>query len=255
MFIIDAHAHPFIEERDNSCLGRYGGPTTPEEFVAELKRAGISKACGTIISPTDGTDFADFKRLNADVVKLWQMFPDFIIPGIHIHPHHVEASCQEIEEMHAIGVRWVGELVPYMTGHDLYLTPDAFPIYDLMQEKGMVLSIHPTTYADLEELMTNFPRLPIVVAHPGEKPEFEAHIDRMRRYMNAYMDICGTGLFRNGLMRYGIDRVGKERFIFGTDYPICNPAMQVHGVLYDKLTDAEYEAVFAGNFLRLMGER
>ena len=253
MYIIDAHAHPFIEERDNTGLLRYGGPVTPEEFIAELKRAGISKACGTVISPTDGKNFSDLKRLNDDAVKLWKMFPDFFIPGIHIHTHHVEASCMEIEEAYAQGIRWVGELVPYMTGHDLYATRDAFPIYDLMQEKGMTLNIHPTTDADLEELMQNFPKLNIVVAHPDEKPEFEAHLDRMRRHKNAYLDISGTGLFRNGLMRYGIDRVGKERFIFGTDFPICNPAMQVHGVLFEKLTDAEFEAVFAGNFLGLVG--
>ena len=251
MLIIDAHAHPFIEERDNSGLVRYGGPKTPEDFIAGLKKAGISKACGTVISSTDGKDFNDLKRLNADAIRLWKMFPDFFIPGIHIHPHHIDASCREIEEMYIQGVRWVGELVPYMNGHDLYLTKDAFPIYDLMQEKGMALNIHPTTDADLEDLMRNFPKLPVIVAHPDEKPAFEAHLDRMRRYENAYLDISGTGLFRNNLMRYGIDRVGKERFLFGTDYPICNPAMQVHGVLYEPLTSAEFEAVFSGNFLRL----
>ena len=252
MHIIDAHAHPFISDIDNTGY-RYGGPKTPEDFIDGLKRAGISKACGTVISATDGKDFNDMKRLNDDALRLSEMYPDFFIPGIHVHPYHVEASCKEIESKHALGVRWVGELVPYMTGHDLYALRDAFPIYDLLQEKGMPINIHPTTDADLDDLMRNFPRLPIIVAHPNEKPEFERHLDRMRSHENAYLDISGTGLFRNNLLRYGIDRVGKERFLFGTDYPICNPAMQVHGVLYEMLTDAEYEAVFSKNFLALIG--
>jgi len=251
MQIIDAHAHPFIEARDNTGLYRYGGPETPEDFIAGLKRAGITKACGTVINDIEPSNWVKLKRQNADALRLSQMFPDFFIPGIHIHPHYVEESCREIEEMYAKGVRWVGELVPYMNGHDAYLPKKAYAIYDLMQEKGMVLNIHPTIGEDMENLMRSFPRLPIVVAHPGEKPDFEKHLERMRRYSNAYMDICGTGLFRNNLLRYGIDQVGKERFLLGTDYPICNPAMQVQGVLYEPLTDAEYEAVFSGNFLRL----
>ncbi|MCL2526977.1 MAG: amidohydrolase [Defluviitaleaceae bacterium] len=251
MEIIDAHIHPFIEQKDNTGLLRYGGPETPEAFIAGLKRAGITRACGTVINVTDPNTWPKFKRLNADALRLWQMFPDFYIPGIHIHPHYVEESCQEIEEMYAKGVRWVGELVPYMSGHDIYTVKEAFPIYDLMQEKNMVLNIHITTDEDLENLMSAFPRLTIVVAHPDEKPDFERHLDRMRRYKNAYLDISGTGLFRNNLLRYGIDQVGKERFLLGTDYPICNPAMQVQGVLYEPLTDAEYEAVLSGNFLRL----
>jgi predicted TIM-barrel fold metal-dependent hydrolase len=152
-----------------------------------------------------------------------------------------------------LGVRFVGELVPYMMGYEKYFIREALPIYDFMQQLGMVLNVHPTTDDDLESLLREFPRLPVIVAHPGEKEQYDAHLDRMARYENAYLDISGTGLFRNGLIRYGIDRVGCERFLFGTDYPICNPAMQVQGVMYETLTNNEKEAVLSGNFMRLMG--
>jgi predicted TIM-barrel fold metal-dependent hydrolase len=249
--IIDMHVHPFLCGEDNTALRRYGGPETPEDFVSELRRAGISMACGSVIRPVSGADFGELRAMNDVAVEFSRRFPDFFIPGIHIHSGHIEESCREIERMNKIGVRLVGELVPYMMGYSVYATREAFPIYELIEEYGMILSIHPTNDEDIENIMREFPRLPVIVAHPGEKEDFDVHLDRMKRYENAYLDICGTGLFRNNLLRYGIDRAGAERFLFGTDFPICNPAMQVHGVLYEKLTDAEKEAILSGNFLRL----
>jgi len=250
--IIDAHVHPFLTGKDNTGLYRYGGPETPELFVQELRRAGIHKACGSVISPISGSHFEDVRRHNDDAIEFYRQFPDFFIPGVHIHPCHPEDSCRELERVYALGVRYVGELVPYMVGYEEYVRRDAYPIYDLMEQLGMILNIHPTNDRDLETLMEKFPRLSIIVAHPDEKKEYDAHLDRMARYENAYLDISGAGLFRNGLLRYGIDRVGKERFLFGTDFPICNPAMQVQGVMYEHLSDEEKEAIFSGNFLRLI---
>jgi len=253
--IIDAHAHPFLSKRDNTSFLYYGtGPKSPDDFVAQLRRAGITRACGSVIRPLDGVDFNEIRGLNDDAVEMARMFPDFFIPGMHINPSFPEESCREIERMRAQGVRFVGELVSYMMGHDGYAMRAAFPVYDLMQQLGMVLNIHPADESDTDILLRQFPRLQVILAHPGEKREYLLHLDRMMRFDNAHLDLSGTGLFRNGMLRYGIDRIGRDRFIFGTDYPICNPAMQVHGVMYEELTDDEREAVFSKNFLRLMGE-
>ncbi len=46
-------------------------------------------------------------------------------------------------------------------------------------------------------------------AHPGEYTTFMEHLARMQKYENAYLDISGTGLFRYGMLRYGIDKVGQ----------------------------------------------
>ena len=46
---------------------------------------------------------------------------------------------------------------------------------------------------------------------------------------------------------------GKEKLLFGTDYPINNPAVYLHGALFEDLADAERAALFHGNFRRLCG--
>jgi predicted TIM-barrel fold metal-dependent hydrolase len=55
------------------------------------------------------------------------------------------------------------------------------------------------------------------------------------------------------MLRHGINIAGSHKFIFGTDFPIINAIMQVQGVLAEHLTDAERQAVFSGNFKRLLG--
>jgi hypothetical protein len=47
--------------------------------------------------------------------------------------------------------------------------------------------------------------------------------------------------------------VGPDRFLFGTDFPICSPALLLQGVLFEHLSDAEQEAILGGNFGRLVG--
>ena len=53
--------------------------------------------------------------------------------------------------------------------------------------------------------------------------------------------------------RRAIDTMGVDRILFGTDYPTCNPAMYLGGVLLDPLvTDAEKEKIFSLNAKRLL---
>ena len=156
--------------------------------------------------------------------------------------------------LHAQGVRWIGELVAYISGYKTYDTPAMRQILDLAQELGMVVNIHPFDLAEIDRLCADFPRLPIVIAHPSSGKEgIVARFELMARRANAYLDLSGSGVFRWGMLRAGIDRVGPDRFLFGTDFPICNPALLLQGVLFEHLSDAEQEAVLAGNFSRLVG--
>ena len=119
-------------------------------------------------------------------------------------------------------------------------------------ERGMTVSCHSMTDEEMDNLAAALPQLSIVNAHPGELARLDAHIERMQKYENVHLDLSGTGLFRYGMLRYILDKVGKEKVLFGTDYPVCNPAMYVEGVLYEKLSAAEEDAVFYDNAARLL---
>ena len=55
------------------------------------------------------------------------------------------------------------------------------------------------------------------------------------------------------MLRYGIDKVGVEKFIFGSDYPTCSLPMYVGAVLLDSgITDTEKEYIFSKNTKRIL---
>ena len=55
------------------------------------------------------------------------------------------------------------------------------------------------------------------------------------------------------MLRRAINAFGIDRILFGSDFPTCNPAMYIGGVLLDELiTDTEKEKIFSLNAKRLL---
>ena len=76
---------------------------------------------------------------------------------------------------------------------------------------------------------------------------------RMKMSENYYLDISGTGVFRHGLIRHALDDFGKERILFGTDFPVCNPSVYLGAVLMDiSISDTEREYILNKNAKRLL---
>ena len=85
--------------------------------VAALRRAGIARACGAPIRIKTPATFAEVRALNDQALAVRDRFPDFYTPGVHIHPLFLQESCAEIARCCGQeGVRWIGELVGYLTG-------------------------------------------------------------------------------------------------------------------------------------------
>ena len=118
---------------------------------------------------------------------------------------------------------------------------------------GMVVSLHTANNDQMDEMVRKNPKTVFVAAHPGEYENYKRHMQRMQISKNYYLDLSGTGLFRHGMLRHGIDDMGVERFLFGSDYPICNPGMFVGGVALDSLlSEDEKNMIFSGNAKRLL---
>jgi predicted TIM-barrel fold metal-dependent hydrolase len=251
--IIDAHIHPFIHTESNTKWFDY--PTNHEEFFADLSFAGIAKSCGSVIRPLKNPSFADIQALNREAIELKHLYPDLYIPGINVHGNFPQESCEEIEKLHKEEkICWIGELVAYMMDYENYASENMFQVYALAQDLEISMNIHPYALDEIEKICENFPKLKVVIAHPSAGSEtIKERFAFVKKYPNAYLDLSGSGVFRYGMLAYGIKTAGKHKFLFGTDYPICNPHMMIEGILFERLTDEEFEAVFSGNFKRLTG--
>lgn len=250
--IIDCHIHPPVDAASD--LSWYDPVPSRAAFVAELRACGISRACGSVIRGGAVDSFAPVAEMNHDALRFRDEFPDFYLPGIHIDPRFPDESCREIAQYHRRGVRWIGELVGYHMGYTEYLPPGSEPVYDLAQSLGIPVNFHGDNPAEIALMCTTFPRLSLVLAHPHDrKEEVVERLALVASHPNLHLDLAGSGVMRRGLIRHAIDVCGIEKILMGTDAPICNPAMYVHCVLSEHLTDAERAAVLGGNFKRLTG--
>jgi len=161
----------------------------------------------------------------------------------------LESAEEYIKKAHDKGLRLIGELTPYIYGWNSYMS--AFEIFEYAQELGMTVSCHPTSDEDMIAFAKAFPNMEIVYAHPGEKERLLFYADILNKFDNVYLDISGTGVGRYGAIRELINKAGKEKILFGTDYSVCNPAMYVSAVMYEKLTDDERECILYKNAERV----
>ncbi len=258
--IIDFHTHPFDDSTTNICSHRTYLDMSAENTAAYLKGLGITKICGTVLcrNTQDNSGYGNpwemISESNRRALKLQKQYGEFYIPGFHVHPDYVAESCAEIERMHKLGIRLVGELVPYMHGWSDYSCKAFDEILDVATAYEMVVSLHSMGNDQMDEMVRKHPKTIFVAAHPGEYGDYMRHLERMKISENYYLDLSGTGLFRHGVLRHGIDEFGPERFIFGSDYPTCNPAMFIGGVAMDTLiSDEEKSLILAGNAKRLLG--
>ena len=253
--IIDAHIHPAIMvEKSDISLFNFTNP--PEKLVATLKRAGISKAAGSVVRrfPEPPT-WDDIHQLNLAALEMRRQFPDFYIPGIHVHPDFPEESLAELETMNKQHqVKLLGELVAYIMGYPDYTVPQLDDVWALAKDLGMVVNLHLHNLEEAATILQRFPDLKLIIAHPtSETKEYNARLELISRYPNAALDISGSGPTSWNMLRHAINTAGYEKIIFGTDFPLRNPGMYVAGVLFEELSETERHAIFGGNFARMLG--
>jgi predicted TIM-barrel fold metal-dependent hydrolase len=250
--ITDCHFHPAVDaDTDMGWFYRSGDAAAQ---VAALRRAGIARACGAPVRALAPAGFAPIRAMNDGALRLRDRFPGFYIPGIQIHPRFPDESCAEIARCCGReGVRWVGELVGYMMGFgEEYASPAALAVFREAARHGAAVNLHCDDLAVVESLCTALPALNVVLAHPGAgRREIEPRVALVARLPNLHLDLSGSGIDRLGIVRQAVEQAGAHKILFGSDFPINNPAVYVHGVLFEELPESVLTAVFGGNFQRL----
>ena len=254
--IIDAHIHPAIMV-ENSDISLFSFTNPPEKLVATLKRAGISKAAGSVVRrfPEPPT-WDDIHQLNLAALEMRRQFPDFYIPGIHVHPDFPELSLEELKKHKEKGGVLVGELVYYMMGFQ-YSHPNFPELLHSARDLGMVVNFHPSKNMALNRIVTeSAPGLVTVIAHLDGYGLYEDFIELMMKNECVCADLSAYGADRPGMLRDAVKRVGSERILYGTDFPgTTNGEMQskyTAYVLSEALSDADTENILSLNAKRLL---
>lgn len=165
--------------------------------------------------------------------------------------------------------RHAGEIVglkQHIVLHDTALTPARKEICAELQERELIFLLH--THADqrieyVTELVKNFPRLKIQVAHmgrgkPGDTAFIRQVMEALRPYENVFFDT--STVRQSEMVTMAVNMIGAERLLYGSDFPFFLDEAgkedimeeQIRHILRAGLPEAQQELIFSGNFQQLV---
>jgi predicted TIM-barrel fold metal-dependent hydrolase len=126
-------------------------------------------------------------------------------------------------------------------------------------ERGKPILVHPLGEDWPEALVAlarTHPHLPIIAAHAGygdaPHPTHDAAL-RVAQEPNIVIEFCSTYL-ATGAIRRGIEAVGVERVLFGSDFPLISLEYMRIAYAEAELTLGEERFILIENALRLFPE-
>ena len=172
---------------------------------------------------------------------------------LHPDSDNIEA---EIEEILALGLKGV-KLHPDIQGvaiDDLRM----YKIYDGVQNVLPILMHTGDFRFDFSNpnrmlpVLEKYPDLTVVGAHFGGWSVWDEAAKKLKEYKNFYVD-TSSSLYamtpekaKELILSYGTDRV-----IFGTDYPMWNPEIEIERFMKIELSEKEREDILSGNTEKL----
>ena len=125
-----------------------------------------------------------------------------------------------------------------------------FPFYETVQGRIPVMfhmgdkrydHSHPSK---LRHIMELFPNLQTVAAHFGGYSMYETAYETLHDKDNCVFDVSSSLMFMpEGVAEKYIRAYGADRMVFGTDYPLWDPATETKRFFDLKLTEDEFEQI------------
>lgn len=127
--------------------------------------------------------------------------------------------------------------------------PRLFPVYDMIGDKLPIIFhmgdqrynySHP---AKLRKVLELFPKLRVIAAHFGGYTMYETAAELLHD-KNCYFDVSSSLMFmEEGIAEKYINHHGAERFVYGSDFPMWDPVVEMERFMRLKLTDAQKEQI------------
>lgn len=198
----------------------------------------------------------------------------FVVLPVGLKPNHVAhindfvaQQCREHEEFYGFGTLHAameditGELsrvaslglkgIKFHPDTQLFNIDDPrlFPAYEMMQGK-MTLMLHmgDTRYdyshpKRLRRVLELFPNLQVIAAHFGGYSMYDTALEYLDD-KNCFMDISSSLMFMSPEKAVRlINHYGAERLVYGTDFPLWDPVVEVPRFLSLPLTAQQQEQI------------
>jgi predicted TIM-barrel fold metal-dependent hydrolase len=237
---IDVHAHlgpwrfPILTHATDTMLD-YARRYNLEKII-------VSSALGIVYDMAEG---------NRELKALIDPHPG-LLGYVVTNPNVVEESAAELDAYYRYP-NFVGAKIHCEYSRTPTAAPRMAALFAEIAKRGRPVKIHnagPDWLPALRELARRHRDLPIIVAHGGGRGTGPFLKDEP----NVYLEYCGSSSAR-GVIREGLESLGPDRLLFGTDQDLLEPAYML-GKYHDAgFSPAEAEKVMYLNAKRLFGLR
>ena len=250
MNMIDMDCHPPFDVADIDYIGK----VSRKEFFANLERAGISKACGTLLIPAEFWDSHEIseaiQEVNERTMELACMESRYI-PVLRAHPDCTEVTLSQLEKYVPLGMRIVETNGAWIERAEM------IPILTYAQEQNIVLSLQNVTTEQVLVLAEKFPSLTMIVGGLTDRVFSPVCAKTILSICpQVYLKLSGFIWSCNYYLHEWCNQLDKKRLLFGSGYPDCNPATRVAALRWElrDQSDVVKQKIFSENATKLFGE-
>lgn len=261
MQIIDFHTHIYPDAiahkaaqsvRDFYSIGEGGLDGT----VGELLRCAEETPIGRFVVLPVGMKPKQVRSINEFAVRQMEEHSCITAFGtVHAAMEEIEAEVERIEGLGLKGIKLHPDSQMFPID-DLRL----YPMYDMAQGRLPVM-IHMGDYRynyshpiRLRKVLDAFPGLQVIAAHFGGYSMYDTAYECLKDTQCVF-DISSSLMFMpKGDPEKYIRAYGAERMLFGSDFPVWDPRVELQRFFELKLTDAEFEQITSQTALRILAE-
>jgi predicted TIM-barrel fold metal-dependent hydrolase len=234
-----------------------------QEIIAAMDRQGVDKS---VIFGFPWKNSQTFIKHNDYILEAVARYPKRLIGLCCLDPFSRDAVTEALRCLEG-GLSGIGELAFYQSGIDDEALEKLAPLMQICRDKDLPVLIHtnepvghmypgktPNTLKQIYDLIKKFPENVIVLAHWGGGIFFFALLKKEVKasLKNVYFDTAASPfLYAPEIYRYAKDIVGLDKILFGSDFPLINPARYFQELDMSGLAKAEIESICGLNAAQL----
>lgn len=256
MPVVDAHAHIYphkIAAKAARAVSDYYtlplfGDGTSECLLDAAKGSPVTHflVCSVALKPSN------VETINSFIAQRCEEHPEFIgFATMHQDYADMESEINRAIELGLHGVK----IHPDTQQCDID-DPRFMQLYEIIEGR-LPITIHTGDYRydhshprRLKRVLKAFPNLVVDAAHLGGWSIYDIGYDWLHNE-NCYVDTSSCSWLLGGRrLREFINLYGSDRIMFGSDYPLFNPAEEINTFLHESISEKVFEKITWRNMER-----
>lgn len=202
----------------------------------------------------------DVEKANLKIHELSKIHNE--IHGLYwIQKHRIKENLNELTNLlgdGVVGVKFHGTYEELPISNEVYK-----PILEFLNDKEAILLVHAgrfkegditsnTSYQHVVNVAKLYPKIKVIMGHMGgnDTSIVKNALESSKNLKNIWFETSGiTTPYR---VERGVDIIGPERILFGSDSPWCSFRSMYYGVEDSLLDEKIKELIFYKNFFKLL---